>query len=106
MIQDFFTTSFTIKRAGWVSDGDGNLYSTESTNTTFYGHKQQATPELAQSLGLSFTKTFTVWCPVDTAVVEGDTIDDGTYVYSVRAVMQNNVGDNTHLELIVELDTV
>ena len=62
MIADFFTTTYTTRRAQWLTDGDGNSYS---------------------------------------ALAE-----DGTSTYSVRAVQRNAIGDNRHLEVIVELDEV
>jgi hypothetical protein len=104
MIADFFTTSFSIKRAVWLTDGDGNKYSEEQIVETFSGHIQQATIELAQGLGISFTKAFTIWCPINTDVKEGDVLYTSAAAYSVRAKRENNIGDNRHIELTVELD--
>lgn len=105
-ISDFFTTAFTINRAVWDTDVDGNDFSEEEEAGTFNGHRQQASAELSQNLGLSFTKSFTIWCPVETDVKEGDTIiaEDGSY--SVRAIQVNDIGGNTHKQLVVELDSV
>lgn len=102
-IEDFYTTSFTNKRSVWTEDVNGP-YSEEDTISTFKGHLQQARMELVQSLSLSFTKTFTIWCAIGTNVKAGDTLISGTNQYSVHAVMNNNVGDNKHIELLVELD--
>lgn len=104
MIEDFFTTLFTVNRSAWTTDGEGNPYSTESEGETFYGHIQQANAELVQHLGLSLTKAFSVWCARDTDVKAGDTIATNGTTYSVRAVQDNATGDSEHFELIVESD--
>ena len=83
----------------WTGDSGA-----ESVVATIAGHLQQASPELALQFGLVYTKTFRVWFPVDANVVEGDTLVSGSITYSVKAVQQNNVGANTHLELIVQKD--
>lgn len=106
MIKDFFNTTYTIKRSVWTTDGNGNPYSTEATVSTFAGHIQQAAPEVAASLALTFTKTFSLWCQLGTNVREGDTITDGTTTYSVKAVMNYANGTNKHMELIVTEDGV
>lgn len=106
MIQDFYITPFTVKRASWTEDGEGNKQSAEITITTFSGHIQQANAELVQSLGLTLTKSFSVWCPLNTDVLEGDTLEASSGLYSVKAKQRNAVGDNKHLELIVQLDTI
>lgn len=97
MIERLYTTSFEVSRPVWTGD------SAEMTLTaTLAGHMQQARPELAQQLGYAMTKTFIIWCPVDTDVQEGDSITDGTNIYSVRAVQINSHGQNSHKELTVE----
>jgi hypothetical protein len=96
MILNFFSTVYTIKRAAWMTDSYGNLYSGETTRGLFKGHIQQATAEVAQSLGLTYTKTFALWCPVGTAVLDGDTNSDGTNRYAAKAVMNHNDGVNKH----------
>jgi hypothetical protein len=106
VITDFFTTAFTAYRLQWTPDGSGNLQSTEQLVTTFNGHIQQASAELIEHLGLSFTKSFTVWCLPTVNVKPGDTITDGTRSFSVRAVMANVIGAHAHFELVVELDEV
>lgn len=106
MITGFFNHAFTIKRAGWTTDGEGNPYSAESTVGSFYGHKQQADQQLATSLGFSLTKTFSIWCESSVDIQEGDTITDGTDTFSVRAIQTNDYGSNPHLELLVEKDDI
>lgn len=73
---------------------------------SFSGHRQQASAELVQNLGLTYTKAFTVWCPVGTDVVEGDTIEAEDGKYSVRAVQLNGNGLNRHKQIVAELDLV
>jgi hypothetical protein len=101
-IVDFFTTEFTVNRMAWDTDESGNEFSQEAEASTFSGHVQQTSMELAQSLGLRFTKTFTVWCPLATDVAEGDSLSDGTYTYHVKAKQTFDNGDNAHLELVCE----
>lgn len=57
---------------------------------------------MSQQLGLSMTKTFSVWCAVNTDVEEGDEISANGVTYSVRAKQVNNYGNNKHVELLVE----
>ena len=75
MIEKFFTTSFTVKRASWKTDGESNQYSELEAVSSFVGHLQQASAELVQSLGLNLTKTFTIWAGLATDVIEGDSIE-------------------------------
>lgn len=107
MIEDFYTTPFTVLRPTWSTDIEGGFsYSELVAGTSFSGHLQQASAALVQSLGMSLTKTFTVWCPISTNVVEGDVIEADSIRYTVRAIMRNAIGDNAHLELVVELTEV
>jgi hypothetical protein len=101
-IVDFYTTEFTVRRMAWDTDESGNDFSEEAEATAFSGHVQQASMELAQSLGLRFTKTFTVWCSLTTDVAEGDSLSDGTYTYHVKAKQSFENGQNAHLELVCE----
>lgn len=95
-----------VKRQVWATDGDGNSYSTLTAVSSFSGFIQQAGPELFARLHLSFTKAYIILCPVGTNVLEGDTITADGYNYSVRAKQENTIGDNQHIHLIVELDTI
>lgn len=102
-INDFFTTNFTIRRLIWDTDNQGNRFSGEQEVGQFMGHIQQADALLAQNLGFSLTKTFSVWCSCDTDVIEGDKLATDDAHYTVRAKIDNKfVGDNKHIELIVE----
>lgn len=102
MIADYLTTEFTTFRASWKRDEDGNKYSDESSIGVFMGHIQQASPELVQSLALSFTKAYTIWCKHDTNVKEGDTLYGCDETFLVKAIMKNAIGNNRHMELVVE----
>lgn len=104
MINDHYNTLFTVYR---MQEQVGDVWKQEmSQNGSFYGHKQRATSELTQNLGISFTKGYTIWCPVDSDVYEGDNLldDEGNY-YSVTAINPRNYGNNQHLQLVVEQDT-
>ena len=96
-INRFFTTLFAVLRSQWSGESSSLI-----SETSFFGHLQQATSQLAESLHLAYTRTFTVWCDVNTDVQEGDLIRDGEYDYSVRAIRKLNYGGNQHLNLIVE----
>ena len=106
MISDYFTTTFTTGRQEWSVDDDSNAFSTQQPQGTFLGHLQQGNIELAQSLGLAFTKTFRIWCPEGTDVKEGDELTAGGYSYFVRAKKVLLVGNNKHIELGVERELV
>ena len=99
-IAKFFNKTLTISRMVWANES-----SSESVITTFSGHLQQASAELAESLGLSFTKTFSLWCDKSIEVKEQDSLSDGTYTYLVRAINSRNYSlssNNEHLQLILE----
>lgn len=66
-IERFYNTDFTVKRMTWDEDE-----STEEEIGEFTGGIQQARPEVASNLGLSFTKTFSIWCKPFVEVEEGD----------------------------------
>lgn len=101
-IANFYTTTFTVRRMEWDQDESGNDIAEEADVSSFQGHIQQASMELAQHLGLSFTKTFTVWCPLNTDIAEGDTFSDGAYTYSIRAIQSFENGRDAHLELVCQ----
>ncbi len=98
-IENYFDKTFTCKRMSWSGDSSGEI-----SKTSFAGHLQQAAAELAQSLGLAFTRTFTIWCAIGTDVEEGDTLGYDGETYSVKAIMVRNYGENQHLQLIVQKD--
>lgn len=104
-IADYYVTAFTAKRMVWTTDVNGNEFSQLASTLAFNGHIQQSSMELAQSLGLAFTKTFTVFCPLTTDVSEGDQLVSGAYTYTVRAKHEFANGDNKHLELICERES-
>lgn len=97
MIERFYTTNFSVRRMVWSGDS-----SSEQSIESFMGHIQQAAAELSESMGLSFSKAFTIWCPVDTDIEDGDAVTDGEWLYTVKAVRENKVGINQHLEVVVE----
>lgn len=98
-IERFFDKTFTVKRMVWSGDSSG-----EVSQTSITGHLQQAAPELLQSLGLAFTRAFSIWCAVGSNVEEGDTLTCSGETYSVKAVMVRDYGENQHLQLIVQKD--
>lgn len=97
MIQDYFNTSFDIKRQQW-SDNKSSYSKTGSFN----GYMQKTDIGFSEQLGSDLTKTFTIWCPVDTDVEESDTLEDDNYTYSVRTIRNFDIGHNQHKRLIVE----
>ena len=106
MINEFFTTLYVIKRASWLTDEENNPYSGLVEVDQFMGHIQQAQAELIQSLALSLTTAFTIWCPIDTPVLSGDILESVDGQYSVKAVQKNNIGGNKHLQIIASLDEI
>jgi hypothetical protein len=99
-ITDFFKTSFSVGRFTWSDES-----ASESIVSSFYGHLQQANSELVEHLGLSFSTAFSIWCPITANVSIGDTLNDGSHTYSVKAInLRNFAGTQKHLELTVERD--
>lgn len=105
-IQDFFTKLFVVKRPTWFKDEEQNDYSELAESGQFNGHIQQAGENLVASLGLTFTTAYTIWCPIDTDVRIGDTIDSIDGRYSVKGIQKNDNGINRHLQLVVQYDGV
>lgn len=103
-ISDFYVTAFAAKRMVWSTDGQGNQFSELDDTVTINGQIQQSSMELAQSLNLSLTKTFTIWCSIDANVSEGDQLVSGGFTYTVRVKQEFRNGDNAHLELVCERD--
>jgi hypothetical protein len=98
MINKFYTYSFEVKRMEWEDDS-----AEEEVVGTFKGHLQQISAELAQNLGLNFTKSFQVWCPPNTDVQVGDGVECNDIFYTVRAIQDNSfVGSNKHLQVFIE----
>lgn len=98
-IERFYTTNFTIKRMTWSDES-----SFEATTGSFTGHIQQASQQLVRELDLQLAKAFRIWCATTVDIQEGDTVNDGTYDYSVKNIVERPVGNNTHFEIIVERD--
>ena len=101
MINKRFTTKFTNSRMVWSGE-----YSEIDEANEFYGHIQQMTAELTESLGLTFTKAYTIWCPLNTDVAVGDRLVSGDNEYedeyNVKAIKDLLVGSNKHKQLFVE----
>jgi len=101
MINNYFTIQFTNYRQGGYVNG---ISSREEVGS-FYGHLQQTSAELVENLGMSFTSAFTLWCPIDTDLETGDSLEDESNTYSVRAINKKNYGgSNQHLEVFIEKD--
>lgn len=102
MIERLFTESISVARLSWTGD-----LASEGVVGSFTGHVQQASPEMAESLGETWSKVFSVWCALGTDVIEGDklTIATGNYAgtYNVKQIQKNATGANAHLELVVTL---
>lgn len=97
MLANKFTTIFSNKRMIWYEEN-----SELEDYMSFKGHIQQTNPELSESLGLSFTKSFTVWCPLSTDVIVGDELSSGDNEYLVRAIKDFKIGNNQHKQLFIE----
>ncbi len=101
-IERLFTETLAVTRMVW----SGNA-SSESSIGSFSAHIQQASPELAESIGETWSQVFTAWCPIGTNVTEGDKIvvASGSYAatYYVKQIQKNAVGINQHLELVLTL---
>jgi hypothetical protein len=98
-IQRFFKTAFTIYRMVWDTSDTSELQSVG----TFKGHRQQASAELIQTIGIAYGKGYKIWCPLDADIKLEDILSDTEDSYSVRAINERDYsGGNKHLELIVE----
>jgi len=97
-IERFFTTTFNVTRQLWSGDS-----SSEIVKSSFAGQLQQLDQEKVEQLDIDFSTAFAVWCDDSVNVQEGDILDDGTFTYSVEAVMRNDHnGVNKHKELLVQ----
>ena len=100
MISRFFTTTFTVTRMVWSGDSSARV-----SQGTFLGHVQHSENEEMQSqIDIAFAKEYTIWCPVDTDVMRDDRLTANGFIYTVKFIKENKVGNNQHLELICERD--
>jgi len=97
MISKRYNTTFTNERMVWYDEA-----SELEEETAFTGHLQQAGAELSESLGLTFTKAYVVWCSLNTDVEVGDQIGAIGKTFIVRAIKDLLVGNNKHKQLYVE----
>lgn len=105
-IEKHFTILFTVKRQTWTIETEGDVDIDKSEETiigTFKGFVQQASAQYVQSLGLTFTKAYVIWCALGTNVNDGDVLESDTQTFTVRGKQENKDGRNPHIELIVEL---
>ena len=102
MIGDWFDTTFSVYRQVWSIDEDDNQVSAEQLAGTFSGHLQQASRDMVLDFGLNFQTAYSVWCAINTDVKKGDVLKSGENNYTVKAIQVNDIGDNAHLELLVE----
>ena len=98
-ISDFYTTTFSVKRMIWTNES-----SSEIVQGTFLGQLQQAETELAEQFRMDFTRSFKVWCALDTDIEDGDTLTVGSDTYSVKAHKVYQTGNFQHKLLIIEKD--
>lgn len=99
-LERLFTTTFTIRRQVWSVDGNDNDVSEEAVIGTFKGYRQQADAEFVANMDLTYVKPHTIWCPVDTAVENGDMIVSSFGDEIVKSIQINRDGRNSHLELM------
>ena len=99
-IKRLFTETVAVTRMVW----SGNS-SSQSSIGSFKAHIQQATPDLAESIGETWSQVFSIWCALGTNVEEGDklVVASGNYAdtYYVQQIQKNATGVNEHLELVV-----
>lgn len=100
MISGFYTTSFTQKR--FATSGNQTQVATVATIS---GHLQQLDIQEITELGESFVSTHKIWVAVSSDVRVGDRLINGSDEYLVKAVQNNNYGQNSHLEIMAELST-
>lgn len=97
-IARFFTTTFIVTRMIWSGDSSGRV-----SQGTFDGHVQHSGDEEMQNqLDIAFTKQYKIWCAVGTDVLRDDKLTADGFVYIVKFIKENQVGNNQHLELICE----
>lgn len=97
-IEKFYTTTFTLKRQVW--SGDSSALEQQSTFSGLIEQKMSSV--LEQNSGFRFTKSYTVFCSTDVDVQEGDRLEASGRVYDVKYIVEGNLGDNAHYEVICE----
>lgn len=96
MINKRYNTTFSNQRMVWYDE-----YTELQEASSFNGHIQQASAELSESLGLTYTKAYVIWCSLNAPVEIGDQLTSGK-TYIVRAIKDLLVGNNKHKQLYVE----
>ena len=105
-IRRLYDTEFTTKRQQWTIEevnGQPIDKAEEESVGTFMGHLQQTTAEYVQTLGLTMTIPFALWCDLSTDIKEGDVLESERGTFTVRAVQRMENGRNAHIEAIVQM---
>ncbi len=97
MIGKKYNTTFTNERMIWY-DESAEL----EEAVAFKGHLQQASAELSESVGLTFTKAYVIWCSLNTSIEVGDQIKANNKTFVVKSIKDLLVGNNKHKQLYVE----
>jgi len=86
----------------WLTDDDGNKYSSNVAVTTGSGHLQQAGKELVERYAMSYQNSFALWLDYGTDIKVGDILTRGTEKYTVRGINDMDYGTNKHIEVIID----
>jgi hypothetical protein len=98
-IDKWLTTPITIKRLTAI-DGTHETYQTIST--TVLAHIQEFEGSRKIVMNHTLFKSFRMYAPLATDIAEEDTVNDGTYTYTVKGVIRRVEGGNPHLEVQLE----
>ncbi len=100
-IQSLYNKTVSTKRLGAVS---GTYKKTEAVNlASLVCTIHPVDGSSSEALGSAFYKTFKLWCDVDTDILVGDIVLDGSTRYTVRGVSSYDFGRNNHLEVLIVL---
>ena len=102
MISNKFTETFEVYRLTWTTDQSGFKSSELAKDGTFKGLMQQTSPEDTEFLRLSFNKSFTIFCPLNTDIQPTDIIRFDGYEYGVRNQIDYREGINKHKQVYLE----
>ena len=100
-ITRYFTKTFQVFRQVWSNES-----SSEIEQSSFLEHIQHTESDEAQNqVGIAYTRSFIIWCPIDTDLMIGDRVqDEDGKEYNIKFIQKNDNGNQQHLEASVELD--
>lgn len=98
---NLYNKTVDTQRLGAVADTIKEVFETNLTGVSCAIHPVET--EQQNLNDGAFYNTYKMWCAVDTDIVTGDRVIDGSTIYTVRGVATYDFGRSTHLRVTMVL---